>query len=1381
MSHFSRIFRRSVLCLLGTICGICAAQQFVNLPQVQPTGGRVTSLLAGSFQNPASGADFLYVNAATDNGCTPPATTCVLAGTDLYAQGYTAQGKNQILFNGATNVVAALGNFAGSQNTDFAFAVSGVGSYNLCVYYGTGALGSSNSLTSSYIGGNAYPPVPGNGSSCIQLPVQPQVLNPPNFSAIVPYPFTTGSSPQLLVEDSANDVLYCVAVGPTGMNIQFILHLTLGPVQFGPGPIYVGDFNGNGYTDFILNNQTNHTATVFFGSTNQYGLPVFTWYTTYSFDKGVYSMLLQDMDGDGHPDMVVEGSDGSIEIHHGNLDGTFVQASEGGTGSGNSLTGDGGRLAAIDPNTLNILTTTPIGLSVLTDPSHTRNYSLKNIYNIGPGRSSFALSTFFNSGNLGLAVDSPEGVAIVSGNADGSFQTSNAYSTLAPALGTTVGQFRDTAINPSDCLDVVAATGSNGSPVQGQLLIGNSTNGKCDGTFTTAPTPTNTTGNPSGIPSNLWSNILSGQFNGEPNTDIAYSLTGLPLPTTGSGLYIQYGNGDGTFNPPVAVTGESSGNTLYGDSLVCDLQNISLGAIAEDIVNADANGDETLLAPSGISTSGAFNLGLNEPGSGLDFNQVAEGFFKLGVVHLGGPDLVFQSGAQLVPYKNNDYTGNNFTPLPALTGTPPLSQLVPAKVLLTDMDGDGNSDVVALYHNTASDPANPSASTPNWLYIWWGIGDGTFNPTPYTLQLDRNYYLAAVADMNGDGLPDIVLSDGYLVGILYNQGGRGQGQFVSDCGSICQKEAHFLAGQGINSLSLVKLNGVGTPSLIVANGGATISNAIALGGTTKSSLTLTPNPSDIDTGGITVLRNYITSQSVTGTLTSNPTPSNIGAPFTMTATFSSSLGVAEPTGTVTFYFNATVVTGCAPVVLTQGATSSTASCVVPAGVTTAAGTFPISAVYSGDSNNSPFTASANQTIATDPTTTTLFLCIGPTQSCQSVGIVSPTPPYIANLSMIYGQTFNGVTSVTASNPSTLLGTTVLNDVYNGVQLPPLCTLQTLSMNPCPPSVGTGTQAGVNVFTSSYVPGTQDAINGPSTSPSVTITVTRDTVMATVVGSPSAVPVGQPVTLTATLAGVNAPLGTAASPVGYYLPPSGTVVFMEGGTALTCNSAATLVPSATGVNSTATCTTSALPVGTDAVTVSYGGDLDFQPTTSATAFNQTITPLVAPSFSLAATPNPVSVGVGYDAVLTVTVTPQNGFSEGVSLACGALPSEATCIFTSAAVAPGGGTSTLFVQTTSPHGCGTSQPYFVGGNGGGPGLVPLALPALAGLIAIFIPGKRRWLRALLAVSVTAGFLSIAGCGNCTDLGTRPATYTFQVIGTSTTTGEIQSQTVTLNVTI
>jgi hypothetical protein len=202
----------------------------------------------------------------------------------------------------------------------------------------------------------------------------------------------------------------------------------------------------------------------------------------------------------------------------------------------------------------------------------------------------------------------------------------------------------------------------------------------------------------------------------------------------------------------------------------------------------------------------------------------------------------------------------------------------------------------------------------------------------------------------------------------------------------------------------------------------------------------------------------------------------------------------------------------------------------------------------------------------------------------------------------------------------------------------------------------------------------------------------------------------------------------------------------------------------------------LPVGIDTVTASYAATLDFAAANAA--FQETITPQVAPSFTLAVTPNPVTVGVGNGAVLIVTVTPQNGFNQTVNLACTNLPTEAACGFTSSAIAGGSGSTTLVVDAVAPHSCGSTTPYF---NSAG-GVPPFALPALAGLLMIFVPGRRRWLRALLAIVVAAGAIQIVGCGNCTDLGTRPATYTIQVTGTAASgPAAVQSQPVTLNVTI
>jgi hypothetical protein len=631
-----------------------------------------------------------------------------------------------------------------------------------------------------------------------------------------------------------------------------------------------------------------------------------------------------------------------------------------------------------------------------------------------------------------------------------------------------------------------------------------------------------------------------------------------------------------------------------------------------------------------------------------------------------------------------------------------------------------------------------------------------------------------VGDISANGRNDIVLSDGYLVSILFNPGGGTPANraFASDwitCveagGNGCI-EQHFMAGQGINSLTLQSVHGGSSPDVVVANGGATISNPIVLGGSAQTSATLPVNP-DVNTGGITVLLNGISTQPVSGTLTALPEPSNFGASFTITATLTPSAGVALPTGTVmNFEIDGTAVSGCSSVNVTQGTTSSTATCPVPAGNTYGGGPHTLTAIYSGDGHNSPVNLSGTHDITGVTTTTQIFFCVGPpAASCPAPPAVI-TPPAASSLSMYYGQYWNGTINTSSNDTVALTGNVNLNDNYTGAAPPPpspLCTLP-VTGGACPNSVGTtqGTSVGTNILTGVYL---GDATHASSTSSPVTITVSPDTTSASVTGSPATSPQGQPVTFTATL-------------TGNFAPPDGPVTFMYGSTTL-CSLA--LVPNSSGVSSTATCTTSSLPAGTDQITASYAGDMNFLPAPSA-SFSETITPLIAPSFAVTVTPNPVSVGVGYAAILSVSVTPLNGFAQNVNLACGNLPAEATCIFTPSAIAGGAGSATLIVVTTAPHSCGTTQPYFLGGNRGGPGLAPLALPALAGLLAIFIPGKRRWLRALLAVLLAAGAAHLVGCSTCTDLGTRPASYAFQVTATAAAgSSEVESQAVTLNLTI
>jgi hypothetical protein len=74
----------------------------------------------------------------------------------------------------------------------------------------------------------------------------------------------------------------------------------------------------------------------------------------------------------------------------------------------------------------------------------------------------------------------------------------------------------------------------------------------------------------------------------------------------------------------------------------------------------------------------------------------------------------------------------------------------PAEMAAVDVNNDGNLDVVCLV-------PNPNNGTGN-IVVFYGNGDGTFK-APVNYSLANLPYSMAVADLNGDGYPDIAIGD----------------------------------------------------------------------------------------------------------------------------------------------------------------------------------------------------------------------------------------------------------------------------------------------------------------------------------------------------------------------------------------------------------------------------------------------------------------------------------------------------------------------------------------------------------------------------------------------------------------------------------------------
>jgi hypothetical protein len=220
--------------------------------------------------------------------------------------------------------------------------------------------------------------------------------------------------------------------------------------------------------------------------------------------------------------------------------------------------------------------------------------------------------------------------------------------------------------------------------------------------------------------------------------------------------------------------------------------------------------------------------------------------------------------------------------------------------------------------------------------------------------------------------------------------------------------------------------------------------------------------------------------------------------------------------------------------------------------------------------------------------------------------------------------------------------------------------------------------------------------------------------------------GQQLTLTATVTG---------------LAPTGTVSFLSGGKTLGTGSLSKGI---------ATLSTSFAAAGSFSVTASYTGDANNLSSTS----NSVAITVVAPDYTVTASPAVATITVGQSATTTLTITPVGGYNGTVKFTCGTLPAEATCTFAPATVTPSGGavTTTLTVATTATT-TSLLRPFST----------PLQGIALAFLFILGLSPRRirvvnhRLLRAgLLTLVLLTSLVSLSGC-NSPSKTTNPGTPT------------------------
>lgn len=319
-------------------------------------------------------------------------------------------------------------------------------------------------------------------------------------------------------------------------------------------------------------------------------------------------------------------------------------------------------------------------------------------------------------------------VGVLLGNGDGTFQHVVTYGSGGTSFSVAVAD-----VNGDGKPDIVVANVYENAV---GVLLGNG-----DGTFQTAKTYGSGGSDPISVA------VADVNADGKPDIIVANNIS--------SSVGVLLGNGDGTFQPAV--------NYASG------------GLFAQSAAVADVNGD-------GKPDIIAVNCGvLSRPGICRPLPN------PVGVL-LGNRDGTFQP---VVTYD--------------------AGVLEPQGVAVADVNGDGKPDIVVT--STCADNTCTSGS----LGVLLGNGDGSFQPAVTYGSGGLEATSVAVADVNGDGKPDIVLSNAGSSGNFLTSGGIVSVLLGNGDGTFQTAVTYGSGANEAGSLVVADVNGDGKPDVVVPN------------------------------------------------------------------------------------------------------------------------------------------------------------------------------------------------------------------------------------------------------------------------------------------------------------------------------------------------------------------------------------------------------------------------------------------------------------------------------------------------------------------------------------------------------------------------------------
>jgi hypothetical protein len=556
-------------------------------------------------------------------------------------------------------------------------------------------------------------------------------------------------------------------------------------------------FNGDGTPGvaYIDPSTNSSQVTIVFGTSQA----VFSSSKAYTVGPNVSGVIAADFNGDGKADLAVSYSGdgtnpGGVAIFLSNGNGAFAAPVQYAAGSSPvsmavlDLNHDGKLdLAVADNNS------SPGKVWVLLGRGD-GTFGTAQGYPAGQNPLCVTIADFNGDGNPDLAVTAGDNsLSILLGNGDGTFRAGASYPTGANPMYVAAGDF-----NGDGKMDLaVANTGAQTVSIF---------RGKGDGAFQAGY---------SYVTSYQPQSLAIADYNGDGNLDILQGTGDARM--IGPGIQnamtdLLLGNGDGTFQGAISVA-------VGG----------SAGSVASFLAVGDFNGDGKLDAILNDQYGGNLYLFAGDGKGGFQAPQtidaLAGGGVQTGPTGAAAGD--FNGDGELDLAVTESFTGQVAVLLNSasglqLSGTFSSGGSTPGLVVAADFNGDGKLDLAV------ANAANLSPFQPGNLAVFFGDGHGGF-------QLSQTYTAGAwplglaVADLNHDGYPDLVVTD---YGGDPSVSPRTPGAvyvFLNDGHGGFQAPSQLAAGGAYPyAVWIGDVNGDGKPDLVVASENANVTYSLAV-------------------------------------------------------------------------------------------------------------------------------------------------------------------------------------------------------------------------------------------------------------------------------------------------------------------------------------------------------------------------------------------------------------------------------------------------------------------------------------------------------------------------------------------------------------------------